>query len=92
MEDLLLLIHRIPYPPNKGDKIRSYNRLKPRGRTYRLHRVTFGADPADGRQVPRVVARGASVHFAALNRRLPRVSSKDLGLGKEGGPGGRRYH
>ena len=22
-QDLLLLVHRIPYPPNKGDKIRS---------------------------------------------------------------------
>ena len=27
-QDLLLLIHRIPYPPNKGDKIRSYHLLK----------------------------------------------------------------
>lgn len=24
---LLFLCHRIPYPPNKGDKIRSYNLL-----------------------------------------------------------------
>ena len=28
MEDLLYLAHRIPYPPNKGDKIRSWHILK----------------------------------------------------------------
>lgn len=27
MEKLLYLVHRIPYPPNKGDKIRSFNLL-----------------------------------------------------------------
>ena len=28
MKHILFLCHRIPYPPNKGDKIRSYNILK----------------------------------------------------------------
>ena len=28
MSGTLLLCHRIPYPPNKGDKIRSYHILK----------------------------------------------------------------
>jgi sugar transferase (PEP-CTERM/EpsH1 system associated) len=28
MKNILFLCHRIPYPPNKGDKIRSYNILK----------------------------------------------------------------
>jgi sugar transferase (PEP-CTERM/EpsH1 system associated) len=28
MEPLLYLVHRIPYPPNKGDKIRSFNLLR----------------------------------------------------------------
>ena len=27
-EPLLFLCHRIPFPPNKGDKIRSFNMLK----------------------------------------------------------------
>ena len=25
---LLYLVHRIPYPPNKGDKVRSFNLLR----------------------------------------------------------------
>jgi sugar transferase (PEP-CTERM/EpsH1 system associated) len=28
MKKLLFVVHRIPYPPNKGDKIRSFNELK----------------------------------------------------------------
>ena len=28
MSEILFLSHRIPYPPDKGDKIRSYHLLK----------------------------------------------------------------
>jgi len=28
MQRLLFLAHRIPYPPTKGDKVRSYHLLK----------------------------------------------------------------
>ena len=28
MSNLLYLVHRLPYPPNKGDKVRSYHLLK----------------------------------------------------------------
>ena len=28
MANLLYLVHRLPYPPNKGDKVRSYHLLK----------------------------------------------------------------
>ena len=28
MGNLLYLVHRLPYPPNKGDKVRSYHLLK----------------------------------------------------------------
>ena len=28
MGNLLYLVHRMPYPPNKGDKVRSYHLLK----------------------------------------------------------------
>ncbi len=41
MEDLLYLAHRIPYPPNKGDKIRSYHLLKYLSQHYRVHLGTF---------------------------------------------------
>ena len=28
MEPVLFLVHRIPFPPNKGDKVRSFHLLK----------------------------------------------------------------
>jgi len=75
VQDLLLLIHRIPYPPNKGDKIRSYNLLKHLARDYRVHLATFVDDADDWQHVPKVEAMCASSHFAALNPLLARVRS-----------------
>ena len=75
MQDLLLLIHRIPYPPNKGDKIRSYHLLKHLARDYRVHLATFVDDPDDWQHVPTVEALCASSHFAALNPLRARVRS-----------------
>ncbi len=46
-KELLFLSHRIPYPPNKGDKIRSYNLLKHLSKKYRVHLGAFVDDPVD---------------------------------------------
>ncbi len=75
MEDLLLLIHRIPYPPNKGDKIRSYHLLKHLAQHYRVHLGTFVDDADDWQHVPHVQKMCASSHFAPLNPKLARVRS-----------------
>ena len=48
-KELLFLVHRIPYPPNKGDKIRSFNLLKHLAKTYRVHVGAFVDDPDDWR-------------------------------------------
>ena len=47
MSDLLFLAHRIPYPPNKGDKIRSWNFLRHLAQKRRVHLGCFIDDPAD---------------------------------------------
>jgi sugar transferase (PEP-CTERM/EpsH1 system associated) len=75
MENLLLLIHRIPYPPNKGDKIRSYHLLKHLAQHYRVHLGTFVDDPDDWQHVPHVQALCASSHFATLKPLQARVRS-----------------
>ncbi len=75
MEDLLLLVHRIPYPPNKGDKIRSWHLLKHLAQRYRVHLATFVDDPDDWQHVPAVQAVCASSHFAALSPRAARLRS-----------------
>jgi len=43
----LLLCHRLPYPPNKGDKIRSYELLKHLAARGPVHLACFIDDPGD---------------------------------------------
>ena len=73
--DLLLLVHRIPYPPNKGDKIRSYHLLKHLADKYRVHLATFVDDAEDWQHVPTVEALCASSHFAHLNPMQGKIRS-----------------
>ena len=46
-EPLLFLCHRIPFPPNKGDKIRSFNMLKALSEFYDIYLTCFVDDPFD---------------------------------------------
>ena len=75
MKDLLFLSHRVPYPPTKGDKIRSYNMLKHLARDYRIHLGTFIDDPADWRHVDELRALCASTCFVDLKPKLSRLRS-----------------
>ncbi|MGH8853360.1 MAG: TIGR03087 family PEP-CTERM/XrtA system glycosyltransferase [Telluria sp.] len=75
MENLLLLVHRIPYPPNKGDKIRSYHLLRHLAARYRVHLGSFVDDPDDWQHVERVRELCASSHFGKLDPTLARVRS-----------------
>ncbi|HJS21867.1 MAG TPA: TIGR03087 family PEP-CTERM/XrtA system glycosyltransferase [Steroidobacteraceae bacterium] len=45
--DLLFLVHRIPYPPDKGDKIRSFHLLQGLASQYRVHLGSFVDNPQD---------------------------------------------
>jgi sugar transferase (PEP-CTERM/EpsH1 system associated) len=47
MPDLLFLCHRVPYPPNKGEKIRAWHILAHLARTHRVHLGCLADDPAD---------------------------------------------
>ncbi|HEY0270055.1 MAG TPA: glycosyl transferase family 1, partial [Sphingomonas sp.] len=47
MADILFLAHRVPYPPDRGDKIRSYHILKHLTARHRVHLGTFADDDAD---------------------------------------------
>lgn len=75
MDDLLLLVHRLPYPPNKGDKIRSHHLLRELARVYRVHLGTFVDDADDWQHVPAVRALCASACFAPLSPRRARLRS-----------------
>ena len=75
MKDLLFLAHRIPYPPSKGDKIRSYHILKHLAGSYRVHLGAFVDDPRDWQHRDRLEAMCASVHLLALHPRPARLRS-----------------
>ena len=47
MSNLLYLSHRIPFPPNKGDKIRSFHTLKHLAGSHRVYLGSFVDDPVD---------------------------------------------
>jgi sugar transferase (PEP-CTERM/EpsH1 system associated) len=47
MSNVLFLVHRIPYPPDKGDKIRSYHLLKYLCKEHRVFLGTFYDDAND---------------------------------------------
>lgn len=70
MTDLLYLVHRIPYPPNKGDKIRSWHQLHYLARHFRVHLGCFVDDADDLVHVPTVAALCASSCFIRQSRPL----------------------
>ncbi|MEZ5895115.1 MAG: TIGR03087 family PEP-CTERM/XrtA system glycosyltransferase [Parvularculaceae bacterium] len=45
--EILFLAHRIPYPPDKGDKIRSWRLLEHLASRYRVHLAAFVDAPED---------------------------------------------
>ena len=45
--NILFLAHRMPYPPNKGEKIRAYNILSHLAKTHIVHLGCFVDDPRD---------------------------------------------
>ncbi|WP_454883642.1 TIGR03087 family PEP-CTERM/XrtA system glycosyltransferase [Sphingomonas oryzagri] len=47
MGDLLFLAHRVPFPPDRGDKMRSFNILKHLAERHRVHLAAFADDEAD---------------------------------------------
>lgn len=68
MEPLLFLAHRLPYPPNKGDKVRSFHFLRHLARRYRVFLGTFVDDPADWQHVAAVRALCADLDVQPLAR------------------------
>ncbi|MFL6862294.1 MAG: TIGR03087 family PEP-CTERM/XrtA system glycosyltransferase [Allosphingosinicella sp.] len=52
MADLLFLAHRIPFPPDRGDKIRSWHVLKHLAGLARVHLACFADDAADASHLP----------------------------------------
>jgi sugar transferase (PEP-CTERM/EpsH1 system associated) len=72
---LLYLCHRIPYPPNKGDKIRSFHLLKHLSRSHRVFLGAFIDEPGDWQYTSRLDEWCEETRFLRLNPRLAKLRS-----------------
>ena len=72
---LLFLCHRIPYPPNKGDKIRSFHLLKNLASRYRVFLGAFVDDPLDWEYAAKLNDWCESVQLFALNPKTAKLRS-----------------
>lgn len=52
MSELLFLAHRVPFPPDRGDKIRGFNILRHLAGKHRVHLVAFADEIADRDPAP----------------------------------------
>ena len=75
MANLLYLVHRMPYPPDKGDKVRSFHLLQHLVTQHRVFIGTFIDDPADAAHLGALRALCAGLHVATLNTRRARLAS-----------------
>src|SRR5687768_16534983 len=75
MRELLYLVHRIPYPPNKGDKIRSYHLLEHLAQHHRVHLGTFIDDEGDRKYIEKVKSLCGETCFVNLYPGMARVRS-----------------
>lgn len=75
MANLLFLVHRLPFPPNKGDKVRSYHLLKHLATRHRVFLGTFIDDPDDEVHINTVREMCAGLHAAKLDPRIAKMRS-----------------
>jgi sugar transferase (PEP-CTERM/EpsH1 system associated) len=75
VDGLLFLAHRIPYPPNKGDKIRSFHLLRHLATRYRVHLGAFVDDPDDWRHARTLETWCAEVKLLPLAPRRAKLAS-----------------
>ena len=50
--EIIFLAHRIPYPPNRGDKMRSWHLIRHLGTMATVHLAAFADDAADAGHLP----------------------------------------
>lgn len=65
---ILYLAHRVPYPPNKGDKIRSYHHLRHLAAAHEVSLLTFAENGEDERAAAALRRFCRSVDVVYLDR------------------------
>ncbi len=82
MSGTLFLAHRIPFPPDKGDKIRSWHMLRHLARRGPVHLGCFYDDPADAQHIPFLRTICTDVLALPISPLVQRVRSLPALLGQ----------
>ena len=80
MGGILFLAHRVPFPPDRGDRIRAHHLLKALARLGPVHVGCFAAE--DGVGEGALAALAASHHVAARTKPLPLAGLEAVLAGK----------
>lgn len=75
MANILYLVHRLPFPPNKGDKVRSFNLLKHLAARHKVYLGTFVDDDADMQHLPAVRSMCAGLCAVRLKPAVAKIRS-----------------
>ena len=75
MANILFLVHRLPFPPNKGDKVRSFHLLKHLAARHRVFLGTFVDDPDDLQHIETVRNFCSGMHIARLEPKFAKLRS-----------------
>ncbi len=79
--EILFLAHRIPFPPNRGDKIRSHHVLRQLAELASVHVATFGDDAADMAHEGELAAVATSHCLIERRKSLVRAGVEAIGRG-----------
>ncbi|CCA93032.1 TIGR03087 family PEP-CTERM/XrtA system glycosyltransferase [Novosphingobium sp. PP1Y] len=82
MGEILFLSHRIPFPPDRGDKIRSHHVLKALAGMAPVHVATFADDEQDFASEADLAAIAASHRLLRRTKPLPLAAFEALSGGK----------
>lgn len=75
MDGLLFLAHRIPFPPNKGDKIRSFHLLRHLAQRYRIYLGAFVDDGDDWQYADALAPHCAEMKLLSLHPQRSKLKS-----------------
>ena len=82
MSEVLFIAHRVPFPPDRGDKIRSHHLLKAIARLAPVHVACMADDDGDMAQEAELAALAASHCLVRRSKPLPLAGIQALATGR----------
>ena len=82
MNELIFLAHRIPFPPDRGDRIRSFHMLRHIAAKRPVHLLGFVDNEADRKAAKELMPMLASLHIEVRRKSKLRAGIEALALGE----------